>query len=177
MRAGRGVTGRCGHEGDQAAGAGWARRRGRGRRALAVGRTRIDLHRIAPAEPAAVAEPLQPVVPRPASAPTGPPRRHRRPLPDRPASGGGRDLPRVKTEIWGYEGRFPGPPIHSVRGRRTVVSHRNDLPVPTVVHLHGGHTPAGDDGFPTDLVAPGDSRDYAYPLRQPAATGPAARFG
>jgi spore coat protein A len=36
--------------------------------------------------------------------------------------------------------------------RRTVVTHRNELPVPVVVHLHAGHAPAAQDGFPTDLL-------------------------
>ncbi|MFF5290636.1 multicopper oxidase family protein [Paractinoplanes globisporus] len=94
-------------------------------------------------------------------------------------------LPGVRTPIWGYEGQFPGPTIRSVRGRRTVVTHRNELPVPVVVHLHGGHTPATEDGFPTDLLYPAGwtgahepmdgvmthgSRDYAYPMAQPSAT-------
>jgi spore coat protein A len=94
-------------------------------------------------------------------------------------------LPGVRTPIWGYEGLFPGPTIRSVRGKRTVVTHRNELPVPVVVHLHGGHTPAASDGFPTDLLYPvgwtGEhafmdgamthgSRDYVYPMAQPAAT-------
>ncbi len=70
--------------------------------------------------------------------------------------------------------------------------HRNELPVPVVVHLHGGVTPPEHDGYPTDLVLPtsgwtGDHggghsghsapgqhglgvKDYAYPLDQPAAT-------
>jgi spore coat protein A len=79
-------------------------------------------------------------------------------------------LPGVQTEIWGYDGIFPGPTLSSVRGRRVVVTHRNALPVPTVVHLHGGRTPAEHDGYPTDTIAPAGSRDYAYPLDQPAAT-------
>jgi spore coat protein A len=79
-------------------------------------------------------------------------------------------LPGVATRIWGYNGTFPGPTIVSRRDRRAVVTHRNDLPVPEVVHLHGGHTPAEHDGFPTDLVRPGDTRIYEYPLRQRAAT-------
>jgi spore coat protein A len=94
-------------------------------------------------------------------------------------------LPGVRTPIWGYEGLFPGPTIRSVRGRRTVVTHRNELPVPVVVHLHGGHTPAGQDGFPADLLYPvgwtgahpmtegvmaHGSRDYVYPMTQSAAT-------
>ncbi|MGI8532534.1 MAG: multicopper oxidase family protein [Geodermatophilaceae bacterium] len=70
-------------------------------------------------------------------------------------------------------------------GRRTVVEHRNELPVPTVVHLHGGHTPQRSDGAPLDLVLPvgggsapvpaggivsTGSREYDYPGAQRAAT-------
>jgi spore coat protein A len=100
-------------------------------------------------------------------------------------------LPGVLTEIWGYEGEFPGPTIVSRSGRRTVVRHRNLLPVPTVVHLHGGHTPASSDGYPTDLLIPESglspdghasshhdpranirvgNREYEYPVLQRAAT-------
>jgi spore coat protein A len=93
-------------------------------------------------------------------------------------------LPGKKTRIVGYDGRFPGPTIESRRGRRTVVRHLNQTGAPTVVHLHGGHTPASSDGWPTDLVLPagyphpaghaGDvthlQRDYVYPVDQPAAT-------
>lgn len=96
-------------------------------------------------------------------------------------------LPGYRTPVFGYDGLFPGPTIRSRSGRRTVVTHRNELPVPTVVHLHGGNTPAEHDGYPVDLLYPegttaahqhtgmtGDtrhgSREYVYPLRQPAAT-------
>ena len=103
-------------------------------------------------------------------------------------------LPGYTTAIWGYNGIFPGPTIESRRGRRVVVRHRNELPVPVVVHLHGGVTPPEHDGYPTDLLLPVDGwtgditelgghadhgpsgllsqgeRDYVYPLDQPAAT-------
>ncbi|GAB1510442.1 multicopper oxidase family protein [Actinophytocola sp. KF-1] len=95
-------------------------------------------------------------------------------------------LPGLRTPILGYDGIFPGPTIVSRRGQRTVVTHRNELSVPTVVHLHGGHTPADSDGYPTDLLLPrgwhdesGHSahgtvavgqRDYVYPCEQRAAT-------
>lgn len=65
-------------------------------------------------------------------------------------------LPGVPTPVWGYDGLFPGPTIVSRAGRRTVVRHRNELTVPVSVHLHGGHTPAEHDGYPTDLVLPVD---------------------
>jgi spore coat protein A len=108
-------------------------------------------------------------------------------------------LPGLKTEIWGYEGILPGPTVETRRGRRAVVRHSNELPIPTVVHLHGGVTPPEHDGYPTDVVMPvggwrsgrgqghgshgsgggGHTRlnavgegsfGYVYPLEQPAAT-------
>ena len=101
-------------------------------------------------------------------------------------------IPGMTTEIWGYDGRFPGPTIVSRRGRSVVVRHRNHLPVPSAVHLHGGRTPAASDGYPTDLILPDGAdgvaglsqhrhhdpqaittrvfRDYEYPMSQRAAT-------
>jgi FtsP/CotA-like multicopper oxidase with cupredoxin domain len=103
-----------------------------------------------------------------------------------------RILPGLPTAAWTYGGTFPGPTIVSRSGRRTVVRHRNDLPQPVVVHLHGGHTPADSDGYPIDLILPasrampaghdmagmagmgGDvalgERAYTYPMNQRAAT-------
>lgn len=79
-------------------------------------------------------------------------------------------LPGLRTRILSYDGSFPGPTIVGRRGLRTIVTHRNELRVPTVVHLHGGHTPADSDGFPMDLVAPQGERTYTYPGAQRAAT-------
>lgn len=105
-------------------------------------------------------------------------------------------LPGLRTEAWTYHGTFPGPTIRARSGRAVTVRHRNELPCPTVVHLHGGHTPADSDGYPMDLILPvgadapaqashghGDhetpvaagsiargERTYHYPNRQRAAT-------
>jgi spore coat protein A, manganese oxidase len=93
----------------------------------------------------------------------------------------------LKTKIWGYDGLFPGPTIEARTGIRTVLTLHNDLRVPIVNHLHGGHTPAESDGYPTDLILPvgqwdasqmpdplahltRGSRDYIYPNHQRAAT-------
>jgi FtsP/CotA-like multicopper oxidase with cupredoxin domain len=71
-------------------------------------------------------------------------------------------LPGVRTPILGYDGIFPGPTFETRRGQPVVVRYRNELPVPTVVHLHGGHTPAEHDGWPLDLVLPvGDTDDWS----------------
>ncbi|GIH50794.1 Multicopper oxidase with three cupredoxin domains (includes cell division protein FtsP and spore coat protein CotA) [Microbispora rosea] len=102
-------------------------------------------------------------------------------------------IPGTTTEIWGYDGTFPGPTFHLDSGGRTVIRVRNELPVPTSTHLHGGVTPSQSDGYPTDVVIAegrgfrppqGDhshddlsqwtlheaARDYVYPLEQRAAT-------
>ncbi|MFE9969572.1 multicopper oxidase family protein [Streptomyces hirsutus] len=101
-------------------------------------------------------------------------------------------LPGVRTEIFGYNGTFPGPTFRVRKGRTAVVRTTNDLPVPIVTHLHGGKTPATSDGYPTDLVLPTSgwkaaahqhhsglamegvtaegTRSYTYPNAQRAAT-------
>jgi spore coat protein A len=79
-------------------------------------------------------------------------------------------LPGIQTRIWGYNGEFPGPTIRARRGRPVFVTHTNQLTVPTVVHLHGGLTRPESDGFPTDTVAPGDTRRYEYANGGRAAT-------
>jgi spore coat protein A, manganese oxidase len=79
-------------------------------------------------------------------------------------------LPGLRTTVWGYEGMLPGPTIQARRGRRAVVRHTNRLSVPTVVHLHGGVAPPDSDGFPTDMILPGQARTYVYPNNQRPAT-------
>lgn len=72
-------------------------------------------------------------------------------------------IPGVRTPILGYDGIFPGPTFETRRGRPVLVRHRNELPVPSVAHLHGGHTPAESDGWPLDLVLPvGDTSDWTH---------------
>ena len=63
-------------------------------------------------------------------------------------------LPGLSTTIWGYNGIFPGPTIESRSGSQISVTHINELPVPTVVHLHGGRTPPEHDGYPIDFGYP-----------------------
>jgi spore coat protein A, manganese oxidase len=79
-------------------------------------------------------------------------------------------MPGIRTRIWGYEGMFPGPTIKARRGRAAVVRQTNRLPGETVVHLHGGVTEADSDGFPTDMIMPGESRSYVYPNQARGAT-------
>jgi spore coat protein A len=99
-------------------------------------------------------------------------------------------LPGLTTALWGYDGIFPGPTMESRSGRKIIVRYHNELPVPVTTHLHGGRTPPGSDGYPTDLILPmrssshthhehpahpawsfhRGSKDHVYPLEQRAAT-------
>ena len=98
-----------------------------------------------------------------------------------------RDLP--PTRMWGFDGSFPGPTLETESGKPIVVEWANQLParhflpidhtlmgaetsqpeVRSVVHLHGGRTPAASDGYPEDWVVPGESQTCFYPLPQDAA--------
>jgi spore coat protein A, manganese oxidase len=79
-------------------------------------------------------------------------------------------IPGVRTPVWTYDGSFPGPTIEARQGRATVVTYTNSLGVPTVAHLHGGVTRPDSDGFPTDTLAPGETRRHQYDNTGRAAT-------
>jgi FtsP/CotA-like multicopper oxidase with cupredoxin domain len=77
-------------------------------------------------------------------------------------------IPGLPTEIWGYDGLFPGPTIRAVANEPIVVRFHNDLgDVEASVHYHSGHTFAESDGHPDILVEPGHSKDYRYPNADP----------
>jgi spore coat protein A len=98
-----------------------------------------------------------------------------------------RDLP--ATRMWSFNDSFPGPTIETQSGDAMVVEWANELPprhflpidhslhgaeaslpeVRSVVHLHGGRTPAASDGYPEDWVVPGKSQTCFYPSRQDSA--------
>lgn len=106
-----------------------------------------------------------------------------------------RDLPLTKT--WGYNGSYPGPTILAKRGEPVTVRWMNNLrdgagdfltthalavdmcphgadmfssPPHVVVHLHGGHVAAADDGYPESAFPPGGEATYFYPNDQLPAT-------
>jgi FtsP/CotA-like multicopper oxidase with cupredoxin domain len=84
-------------------------------------------------------------------------------------------IPGLGTRIFGYEGTYPGPTFRVREGEPAIVRFRNNLPVPTVIHNHGGHQSGkvgGDpntdsDSFPDDLIRPGAFKDYCYPHAAP----------
>jgi len=76
-------------------------------------------------------------------------------------------IPGVNTEIWGYNGLYPGPSFKVTRNEPAVVRFHNDLDVTTIVHNHGAHVAAESDGsasvLPERLIRPGEFRDFCYP--------------
>jgi FtsP/CotA-like multicopper oxidase with cupredoxin domain len=68
------------------------------------------------------------------------------------------------TEMWGFNGQFPGPTIRAQaittgndelpNGRPAIVEVANALDIPTTIHLHGGHQGPDDDGHPNELILP-----------------------
>ena len=98
-----------------------------------------------------------------------------------------RDLP--PTRMWSFEDSFPGPTIETESGHAIMVEWIHDLPekhflpidhtlhgaersvpeVRSVIHLHGGRTPAASDGYPEDWITHGKSQKCFYPSKQDAA--------
>lgn len=71
-------------------------------------------------------------------------------------------VPGVKTEVWAYQERVPGPLIELMEGETMEIEFENQLPQPTTVHWHGMSVPADQDGGPMDLVMPGEKRIYRF---------------
>lgn len=76
-------------------------------------------------------------------------------------------VPGVPTEIWGYDGMYPGPTIKARHNEPAIVRFHNNLDVLTVVHLHGIHVVSESDGNPAlpedRLIQPGEFKDFCYP--------------
>jgi bilirubin oxidase len=68
------------------------------------------------------------------------------------------------TELFTYNGAYPGPTLDVVEGDHVVVHFKNGLAEPTNVHWHGLHVPSDQDGLPMDLVAAGATRDYEFDI-------------
>ena len=71
--------------------------------------------------------------------------------------------------VWGYNGRSPGPTIEAVEGDRVRIYVTNRLAEPTSVHWHGVLLPNGMDGvagLTQPTIKPGETFKYEFTLRQ-----------
>ena len=68
-------------------------------------------------------------------------------------------------EAWAYNGMVPGPLLRITEGDRIRVNLKNELPEPTIVHIHGPMLPNAMDGVPDvtqPVVQPGESFSYEF---------------
>jgi FtsP/CotA-like multicopper oxidase with cupredoxin domain len=94
-------------------------------------------------------------------------------------------LPGQQTQVWSYAsqlvkgnpanlqviaGTYPGPIIRVRKGALVRVRFTNDLPEPSSIHWHGLLVPDRMDGHPRDVVAPGGSYVYEFPVLNRAGT-------
>lgn len=69
------------------------------------------------------------------------------------------------VEAWAYNGTVPGPVLRATEGDRIRIVLRNELPEPTVIHVHGPMLPNAMDGVPDvtqPVVNPGESFAYEF---------------
>ena len=68
------------------------------------------------------------------------------------------------VKAWGFNQTIPGPLLKANKGDQMMVTVKNELKVPTIVHWHGIRLPAGMDG--TDMVQkpiqPGEEFTYKF---------------
>lgn len=76
----------------------------------------------------------------------------------------------VTTPVSAYNGSYPGPTLQVRSGRTAVVKHTNALAGPTSIHTHGAYVDGDSDGHPSDPIAPGASKTYAFGNNQNART-------
>ena len=74
-------------------------------------------------------------------------------------------VPGAATDMFAYNGQFPGPTLEFREGDRVTVHFKNELPEPTTIHWHGLHLPFTSDGSPFHPVAPGERYDYVFTIR------------
>lgn len=76
----------------------------------------------------------------------------------------------LELDLWGYNGRSPGPTIEAVEGDRVRIYVTNHLPAPTTVHWHGVMLPSGMDGV-TGLnqrpIPVGETFKYEFAFEEP----------
>ena len=77
--------------------------------------------------------------------------------------------PGVTTDVFAYNGSFPGPTLELTEGDRVIVHFQNNISEETTVHWHGIHLPASQDGSVFDPVPPGGKRDYTFTIPKGSA--------
>jgi FtsP/CotA-like multicopper oxidase with cupredoxin domain len=73
--------------------------------------------------------------------------------------------PNEFVEAYAYNGQVPGPLLRVTEGDTIRIVLKNELPEPTVIHVHGPQLPNSQDGVPDvtqSVVQPGESFPYEF---------------
>lgn len=74
------------------------------------------------------------------------------------------------TKTYGYNGDLLGPTMRLKKGETVKVKVRNELKEPTTFHWHGLEVPGSEDGGPSKVIQPGETKMVTLKADQPAAT-------
>jgi len=72
------------------------------------------------------------------------------------------------SNVWAYNGSFPGPSIVAQRGDTASIRLVNGLAEETITHWHGMLVDERNDGGPRYAIPPGATYDYAFTIDQRA---------
>ncbi len=72
------------------------------------------------------------------------------------------------SNVWAYNGEFPGPTMQANSGDTATIHLHNGLADETITHWHGMIVDDLNDGHPRFAIAPGDNYDYAFTINQRA---------
>ena len=73
------------------------------------------------------------------------------------------------SNVWTYNGQFPGPTIRANRGDTVSIQLQNHLSEETITHWHGMIVNHDNDGHPMHAFAPSGVLNYNYTINQRAA--------
>jgi len=74
------------------------------------------------------------------------------------------------TQTYGINGSYLGPTLKLRKGSRVVLEYTNFLSEPTTMHGHGLHLPAKMDGGPHQVIAPNETWEATFTVKQKACT-------
>jgi blue copper oxidase len=73
------------------------------------------------------------------------------------------------SNVWAYNGQFPGPTIVASNGDNVTVQLKNSLNEQTITHWHGLIVDHPNDGHPMMAINPGGTYNYNFTINQRAS--------
>ncbi len=73
-----------------------------------------------------------------------------------------------KDAVIEIPGSYLGPLLQFRTGQKVRIQFKNELPEESIVHWHGLHVPAEQDGHPSDSILPGEVRVYEFEIKNRA---------